>query len=58
MIERVRRASWWLLNPACLIDKILDQLERLGGLVVVPTEADGRSRVAAPVEARIEQINA
>jgi hypothetical protein len=41
-----------------LIDKILDQLEKLGSLVVVSAETDGRHRTAAQVEARIEQLNA
>ena len=40
-IERVRRASTWMLQPASLIDKFLDQLEKLTAVVALPTQGAG-----------------
>jgi hypothetical protein len=57
MIERERHASSWTLSPSCLIDRILDHIEKLGS-VVVPSSADNRPHTGVEVEARIEQLGA
>jgi hypothetical protein len=49
-IERVWGARSWILNPTCLIDALLDQVEKLSVAFVAPTQ-DGR---LAPGEAHIE----
>jgi hypothetical protein len=53
-IERVRSASSWSLNPACLIDRLLDQLEKLSVVLAVPAQAAGLSCSEAPIEARLD----
>ncbi len=50
-IERLRSASAWMLNPACLIDKFLDQIESLSVALAMPSEAADLLASEAPVEA-------
>jgi hypothetical protein len=51
MIERMRSASLWILNPTCLIDRLLDELEKLGAFLAAPTRVAGLScSEATPVE--------
>jgi hypothetical protein len=57
MIERERHASSWTLSPSCLIDRILDHIEKLGSFVVPPS-ADNRPHTGVEVEARVEQLGA
>jgi hypothetical protein len=40
-IERVRGASSWILSPACLIDKLLDQIEKLSVALALPAQRAG-----------------
>ena len=47
-IERIRSASPWILHPTCLIDTFLDQLEKLGAVLAVPTRGAGLSCSEAP----------
>jgi len=54
-IERMRSARPWILNPACLIDRFLDRLEKLGGVLALPTRGLGLSCSEAPFAAIIEQ---
>ena len=53
-IGLVRSASSWILHPTCLIDRFLDQLEKLSVVLAVPTEGAGLSRSEAPIEARLD----
>jgi hypothetical protein len=53
-IERVRSASFWLLNPACLIDRFLDQIEKLSAAFAVPAQGAGLSCSEAHIEARFD----
>ena len=52
-LERVRGASSWILNPARLIDRFLDQLDKLGAVVAVPMRGAGNSE--APVALRVRE---
>ena len=51
-IERMRSASSWILNPSCLIDRFLDELEKLSVVLVMPTRRLACSEVHA--EARLD----
>jgi hypothetical protein len=56
-IARVRSAGAWLLNPTCLIDRLLDQLDKLRVVVLaVPARGPDLSRSEAPLEARLEHF--
>jgi hypothetical protein len=46
-----------VLSPSCLIDRLLDQIEKLSGFVV-PAKADNPSCTDARIEARVEQLGA
>lgn len=39
--EGIDEQCSWLLNPSCLIDKLLDQVEKLS-VVALPVQADNR----------------
>ncbi len=52
-IERLRSASAWMRNPACLIDKFLDQIESLSGALAMPSRPAGLLPGEARVEARL-----
>ncbi len=52
-IERVRRASSWISNPACLIDRFLDQIETLSAVFAVPTRSATLSCPEGPIEAHL-----
>ncbi len=54
LIERVRAAGSWILNPTRLIDRFLDQLEKLSVVFAVPAQGAGLSRSEAPVAVRLE----
>jgi hypothetical protein len=54
-IERIRSASPWILHPTCLIDRFLDRLEKLGGVLALPTRGLGLSCSEAPFGARVGQ---
>jgi len=47
----------WMLSPSCLIDKILDHLEKLCGFVV-SAKTDDLLHITAEPEARLEQFGA
>lgn len=53
-IERMRSASSWILNPACLIDRFLDQIEKFNAVLVVPAQGAGLSHSEAHIEARLD----
>jgi hypothetical protein len=53
-IERVRSASSWIVNPTCLIDRWLDQLEKLSGVLAVPAQGAGLSHSEAHIGARFD----
>ncbi len=53
-IERVRSAGSWILDPTCLIDRFLDQIEKLSSVLAVPVEAAGLSHSEARIEARLD----
>jgi hypothetical protein len=44
-----------MLNPTYLIDRFLDQLEKLGALLVLPTRGVGPSCSEAPYAPRLEE---
>ncbi len=54
-IERIRSASSWFLNPTCLIDMLLDQLEKLDEVLALPTRGSGLSCSEAPLAAHLEE---
>jgi hypothetical protein len=53
-IERMRSVSSWILNPTCLIDRFLDQIEKLSAVLAVPVQSAGLSRSEAHIEARLD----
>lgn len=53
-IERVRRARSWILHPTCMIDTLLDQLEKLSVVLAVPTQG-GLSCSEAPIPVRLDE---
>ena len=53
-IERMRNASSWILKPTCLIDRLLDQIEKLSAVLAVPVQGAGLSRSEAHIEARLD----
>jgi len=55
-IARVRSASSWILHPTCLIDRLLDQLEKLSVVLAPPAQNAGLMCSQAPIEARLEQL--
>ncbi len=44
-IERMRSASSWILNPTCLIDRLLDQIEKLNAVLAVPVQRTGAAHL-------------
>ncbi len=46
-IERMRRASAWIFNPTRLIDRLLDELDKLSVVLLVPVRSAGLSRSEA-----------
>ena len=54
-MARARSVSFWLLHPTCLIDTILDQLDRLSVVLALPAPEAGLLRSQAPVEARLAE---
>ncbi len=55
MIEREQHTGSWVLSPGCLIDRLLDHIEKLSSFVV-PSQADDRSHADAEIKARVEQF--
>lgn len=49
--EPIWRIALSVLNPSCLIDRLLDRLEELGA-AILPAQYDARSCQLAPIEAR------
>jgi hypothetical protein len=51
-IEWVRSARSWILNPTCLIDRLLEQMDKLNAVLVVPSQGAGRreARIAAHLD--------
>lgn len=49
-IERMRSASSWILNPTCLIDRFLDQIEKFNAVLVVPAQSAGLSHSEARLD--------
>ncbi len=53
-IARVRSASAWILNPTCLIDRFLDELDKLSVVVLaVPARGADLSPNEATIETRL-----
>jgi hypothetical protein len=48
LVERKQRSSW-VLSPGCLIDRFLDNIEKLSSLVL-PLKIDGRLKAAQCAE--------
>jgi hypothetical protein len=57
MMGRVQRTGSLVLSPGCLIDTLLDHIERLSGFVL-PGQADNPACCEAEIEARVEQLGA
>ena len=57
-IERMRRTRAWILNPSCLIDGFLDQIEKLRVAVLVPRPAAGLRYSEVRIETRREPFGA
>lgn len=51
--ERLRDAGLAMLDPARLIDRFLDQIDRLGA-VLLPAQADGLARQRIRIDRRID----
>jgi hypothetical protein len=51
--ERLWGASAAMLRPASLIDRLLDQIERLG-VALMPAQADGLACQRIRIETRID----
>ena len=54
-IERVRSASSWILNPTRLIDRFLEEIEKLNAVLVMPAQGTGLSRSEARIGARLDE---
>ncbi len=55
-IARVRSAGTWLLNPTWLIDRFLDELEKLSAIVLaVPPRGPALARSEASIQARLSE---
>jgi hypothetical protein len=57
VVERKQGTSSWVLSPGCLIDRILDHIEKLSSFVV-SSKVDHPSHAGAKIEARVEQFGA
>jgi hypothetical protein len=57
MAERVWGADFSVVSPAYLIDRLLDQIEKLSG-TLAPAQADNLSCREVYVEARLDQFGA
>jgi hypothetical protein len=57
MAERIRGASLSMLSPGFLIDRFLDQIEKLSGMIV-PAQADKLSCEETRIEAFLDQFAA
>ena len=55
-IARLRSASTWILHPTCLIDRFLEQLEKLSVVLVLPTPGARLSCREVPIETRSERF--
>ena len=51
--KRLRDVGLSMLDPVSLVDRFLDQIERLGASLV-PIEADGLARQRIRIERRID----
>ena len=51
-IARVRSASSWILHPTWLIDRLLDQLDKLSVVLALPAQNAGLVRSPAPIATR------
>jgi hypothetical protein len=49
-IERMRSAGSWILNPTRLIDRLLDQIEKLSAVLAVPAQDAGLSHSEASLD--------
>jgi len=54
-IEWVRNKGAWILNPTCLIDRLLDEIEKLSAVLALPVQNAGALRRQAPIEARLDE---
>jgi hypothetical protein len=55
-IERMRSASSWIFNPACLIDRFLDRIETLSIAAVVPAQDAGLVHREARIKIMLEPL--
>ena len=56
-VERNQGTSSWVPGPGCLIDRFLDNIEKLRSFVLRP-KIDGPSHGKAGIEARLEPFGA
>jgi hypothetical protein len=56
-VERNQGTSSWVLGPGCLIDRFLDNIEKLRSFVL-PPKIDDPSYGKAGIEARLEPFSA
>ena len=49
--------SWWLLSPSCMLDRLLDHIEKLGSYVA-PVQARNPPYTDSKIETRAEQFGA
>jgi len=55
-IARLRSASAWILHPTRLIDRLLEQLEKLSVVLVLPTPGGRLSSSELPIAVRVERF--
>jgi hypothetical protein len=55
MMEHRQGTRSWVLSPSCLIDRLLDQIEKLSAFVL-PAKAGSASYMDAEIEARVEHL--
>ena len=61
MMNQITERMWGvrlsILSPTCLIDRLLDRIEELSG-VILPAQANGLSCREIPIETRLDQLGA
>jgi hypothetical protein len=57
IMERALATSSWVLNPGRLVDRFLDQLDKLRELILLP-QADNSLEKETQVEPRLGQFGA
>ena len=57
MMVRKPATTSWLLSPSCMLDRLLDHIEKLGS-VVAPVQARNPPYADSKIETRAEQFGA